>query len=209
MFCNEPVKKVYMLYTDEGYCAGDYYLDFYHSLTYHVGVGCGIVLETEHYAVFVDAFGVHKYNAPATPRSENEWLVSCIFTELGEADWTEAEQTLFEGECISEVRQDGENFIVSFTNFELKILPYDSETVNNMLRNGNFSYVPVLGCNRWLKKRCICGGEDEIFKDFVDDFIVRCKMCKKSTRAGMNLIDAINDWNNGELHCDLSDIIIE
>jgi hypothetical protein len=68
----------------------------------------------------------------------------------------------------------------------------------------------VLGFDRFINSKCpICGGEGEILLDFVCDYVVRCKSCKKSTYAEMQIRHAIENWNNGEVVCDLSDITIE
>ena len=210
MFCDEPVIKVYTGFNEGSLCDNDCFLDMYHELAYHVEEGCSIVLETEHYVFFLDSNGVHKYSSPAKPRNNDEWLNPCVDKKPGELHWVEKEQTLFEGECILDVIKDKENFVVRFTDFELKIIPYESGKMNVRLGNQEHcSYNCVLGCDRWLKRKCGCGGNGEILMDFTDDFVVRCKACKKSTWAGINLIDAIDDWNDGELHCDLSDISIE
>ena len=83
-------------------------------------------------------------------------------------------------------------------------------SIDGLHNQDHWSYNYVLGCDRHLKRKCpYCNGEGEILLDFVSDYIVRCKDCKKSTWAGMNLIDAIDDWNNGELNCTVDGIIIE
>lgn len=56
-------------------------------------------------------------------------------------------------------------------------------------------YYPVIGCERLLKYRCKCGGEPEIIEDFVSDYEIRCKECKRSIWAGMTVQEAIDDWD--------------
>jgi len=74
----------------------------------------------------------------------------------------------------------------------------------------HWSYNYVLGCNRHLKRKCPhCGADGEILLDFVSDFVIRCKQCNKSTYAEMEVRHAIENWNKGEVQCDLSDIVIE
>ena len=79
----------------------------------------------------------------------------------------------------------------------------------SLLNKDPCSYNRVLGCDRHLTWKCDCRGDGEILMDFVGDYIVRCKNCKKATWANMELQSAIRDWNNGELHCVLDDITIE
>lgn len=102
-------------------------------------------------------------------------------------------------------------FYVQFDDFTLKLIPYENgDDITSLHNEDHFSYNYILGCDRHLKKKCPhCGGDGEILLDFVSDYIIRCKQCKLSTWAGMNLIDAITDWNNGEIQCDLSEIVIE
>ena len=215
MFCNEPILNAYTGQSDifipetgKYDNSGDSFLDCYHDIAYHVEPGQCLVLETKSYAIFIDSDGVHILSAPAKPRSDREWLDACVNKD---ADWVYFEQTMFEGECLLEVREEDGVFFAKFTDFTLKIIPYEIGKMRKGLpRKDYWSYLPVLGCNRHINNTCPeCGGEGELFLDFVCDYVVRCKNCKRSTWAGMCLIDAIEDWNAGEVHCDLSNISIE
>lgn len=55
--------------------------------------------------------------------------------------------------------------------------------------------------DRLLTKKCECGGNPQLVMDFVDDYMACCKKCGKSTWASMNAIDAIEEWNAGEIGC--------
>ena len=69
-------------------------------------------------------------------------------------------------------------------------------------KNMTFTHTKESKGNIYYVFKCPhCGADGEILLDFVSDYIVRCKKCKKSTWAAMNLIEAIEDWNNGELNC--------
>ena len=62
----------------------------------------------------------------------------------------------------------------------------------------------------WYNFGCpVCGGEGEVLLDFVSDYVVRCKECRHSTYAEMQIRHAVENWNKGEVTCDLSNITIE
>lgn len=216
MFCNEPIKKVYrgrseVYHAEDDRCyISNSFLDCFDELAYHVETGDSLVLETDNYAIFIEADGIKLKSAPAKPRSDEEWLDPCVETEMDIVPWIDLEQTLFEGEYLLEVKHKNGIHIIKFTDFELKVVPYSINTMNKGdSRSKCGTYKRILGCDRHLKRKCDCGGDGEIFLDFVDDYIVRCKSCKKSTWAAMNLICAIDDWNDGQLHCELPNIEIE
>lgn len=218
MFCNEPIVNVYTGQSDlfipetkEYDNIGASFLDCYHDIAYHVEPGQCLVLETKSYAIFIDSNGVHILNAPVKPRSDKEWLEACVIKDPGWADWVHFKQTLFEGEFLLEVQKEDGIFIAKFTDFTLKIIPYKlGQMREGFFSKDHWSYHYVLGCDRYIKAKCPdCGGDGEILLDFVSDYVVRCKNCKRSTWAGMCLIDAIEDWNEGNLNCDLSNINIE
>lgn len=218
MFCNEPIVNVYTGQSDifipeKGKYdnIGHSFLDCYHDIAYHVEPGQCLVLETKSYAIFIDSDGVHFLDAPAKPRSNKEWLDACVIKEPGWADWVHFEQTLFEGEFLLEVWKEDGVYFAKFTDFTLKIIPYKLGQMREGLASyHHWSYHYVLGCDRYIKAKCPgCGGDGEILLTFVSDYIVRCKNCKRSTWAGMCLIDAIEDWNDGDLNCTADNIIIE
>ena len=218
MFCNEPILNVYTGQSDifipetgKYDNSGDSFLDCFHDIAYHVEPGQCLVLETKSYAIFIDSDGVHILDAPAKPRSNKEWLDACVIKDLDRVEWIHFEQTLFEGEFLLEVREENGVYFAEFTDFTLKIIPYELGEMREGLSSKNhWAFHHVLGCDRYIKAKCPeCGGNGEILLDFVSDYVVRCKSCKRSTWAGICLIDAIEDWNEGNLNCDLSDINIE
>ena len=114
------------------------------------------------------------------------------------------------GEKLIDVKEEKGQYILTFTDYVLNVVPYDNpHDIIRRYNENHCSYNYVCGLDRLLTRKCDCGGEGEVLLDFVTDYVVRCNKCKKSTWAEMVVIDAINSWNNGETPCDLSDIIIE
>lgn len=213
MFCDEKILKVYMgvVEYDDVY-SNNAFLDCYHDIAYHCTEGYRLVLETENYAISLCKNGVVKQDKNELFEQDGEWLQNGIeFFEDGEAPWVHFETTLFVGERLLSVTKESEIYLLKFDDFVLKIIPHENgNSIDGLHNQDHWSYNYVLGCDRYLKRKCpYCNGDGEILLDFVSDYIVRCKDCKKSTWAGMNLIDVIDDWNNGELNCTVDGIIIE
>lgn len=217
LFCYEPIIAAYEGSREyDDIQDANAFFDCYHDLAYHVTQGYRIVLETSHYFISMGASGVSLSDKTATIKEieePGEWLDPFIHTDLGEDDppWVDYESTLFVGERLTKVEKQEGFFLLSFDHFQLKLIPHDlgKDDVPSLSNKDHWSYNHVYGCERLLTKKCECGGSGELLLDFVSDYVVRCKDCKKSTWAGMNAIDAIEDWNAGELHCDLKDIVIE
>lgn len=212
MFCDEEILKVYIGITeDDDLYKHNAFLDCYHDIAYHCTEGYRIVLETCNYAISLSAKGVIKERKEDLKETAGEHLQKGIEILEDEPPWVLFETTLFAGEKILSVIQQDNIYLIRFDDFTLKLIPHsDGDSIDGLHNKNHWSYNYVLGCERHLKKKCPhCGGDGEILLDFVSDYVVRCKKCKRSTYAGMCLADAITDWNNSELQCDLSDITIE
>jgi hypothetical protein len=213
VFCDEKILKVYMgvVEYDDVY-SHNAFLDCYHDIAYHCTDGYRLVLETENFAISLCKNGVVKQDKNELFEQDGEWLQNGIeFFEDGEAPWVHFETTLFVGERLLSVTKESEIYLLKFDDFVLKIIPHENgDSIDGLHNQEHWSFNNVLGCDRHLKRKCpYCNGDGEILLDFVSDYIVRCKECKKSTWAGMNLIDAITDWNNGELNYMVDEITIE
>lgn len=212
MFCEEKIIRVYIGQNEYDDFPGDNaFLDCYHDLAYHVTEGNRIVLESEKWAITLDVNGVSKEPRSSLCERPREWLRDTVeIIEPDEPPYVHFENTLFIGERLQEVTKTEDGFLCRFDHFVLKVIPYELGMMDKYLsREDHWSYNFVLGCDRHLTRKCGCGGEGEILLDFVSDYIVRCKKCKKSTWANMELKMAIDDWNDGELHCVLDNITIE
>lgn len=213
MFCNEEILQVYKGIIEIGEVRNrNAFLDCYHDIAYHCTEGYRIVLETNSYAISLSAKGVIKERKEDFKAIAGERLQEGIeIIEENEPPWIHFETTLFVGERIRSVIQQDAEYRIQFDDFTLKLIPhFDGGSIKGLYNKNDWSYNHVLGCDRHLKKKCPhCGSDGEILLDFVQDYVVRCKKCHRSTYAGMNIIEAITDWNNGNLPCDLSDITIE
>lgn len=213
MFCEEPIQKVYIgVVEDDDMYSHNAFLDCYHDMAYHCTEGYRLVLVTEHYAISLCAKGVLKENKDALCEHSGEWLQDGI--ELFEGDepsYILFETTLFVGERLLSVGKENGIFLLQFDDFTLKLIPHsDTNTIEKISPRLHGTYNYIFGCDRHLKSKCPhCGGDGEILLDFVNDYIVRCKACKRSTWASVSIIDAINNWNAGELHCIVDNIAVE
>jgi len=207
MFCDEPIKRVY-----RGSCeaidGADAWFDNHHDLAYHVTEGYRMVLETEHWAISLDAYGVTKEAGRVQPCREGEELYP------DDDPFEGYETVLFLGQHLKNVSKEGNVYFAEFDDFILKVIPHALGTIGffaleALEKKCHWAYWPVQGCGHHLKRACHCGGEGEILVDFVWDYVVRCKNCKRSTYVDMQLRTAIENWNKGETPCQLDNILIE
>ena len=215
MFCREPILAAYE--GEPEYDSNeDAFLDCYHDLAYHCTPGCRIVLETEHFYISLGTDGAVLREKNCTIeelQKPGECLCAYIHPPMNKAGlpWVEYESTLFVDQRLLRVENAKTGWLLTFDDFALKLIPHsaDADDVPSLYNKDHFSYHHVYGCERLLRKRCACGGSGELFLDFVQDYVVRCSRCKKSTWASMCAIEAIKNWNDGELHWDASNIVIE
>ena len=211
MFCDEKIIAVYLGQNEYHDIDGaNCWFDIYHDIAFHTTEGYRLILETNSYMISLGADGVSVTNKDEFKPIEHEWLEEYVHN-LEDEVIANFETTLFVGQRISSVDKNDEFYLIQFDDFSLKMYVYELGKMDKSLRNRDrWSYNNVLGFDRFIKAKCpLCGGEGEILLDFVSDYVVRCKSCKKSTYAEMQLRHAIDHWNDGEVQCDLSDITIE
>lgn len=193
MFCEEQITEVLFGQVDSDDYRFKDFLDCYYELAYHVEEGACLYLLTDHYVITLNEMGVTLSKKPLVLK-EDEWLRETVTDE--NPTWRALEATLFVGQRLTKVERLDGQYLLHFDDFVLKLLPYECGELKFGLYEPDD--LPVLGCDHQLQRRCSCGGEGEILMDFVSDFIVRCKTCKKATWAEMNLYLAIEAWNQGE-----------
>ena len=211
MFCDEKIIAVYLGQNEYHDIDGaNCWFDIYHDIAFHTTEGYRLLLETDSYMISLGADGASVTNKDEFKPIEHEWLEEYVHN-LEDEVIVNFETTLFVGQRISSVDKNDEFYLIQFDDFSLKMYVYELGKMDKSLRNRDqWSYNNVLGFDRFIKAKCpLCGGEGEILLDFVSDYVVRCKSCKKSTYAEMQLRHAIDHWNDGEVQCDLSDITIE
>ena len=215
IFCDEPIIAVYEGSRKFNDIKGaNAWLDAFSELAYHVTEGNRIVLETEGYYISLSYNGVTKTKKLCSVKDfeqDGEWLEPYIHTlDEGDPTFVEYESTLFVGERLLDILEADGYFLLTFDDFKLKIIPHElnKKDFPSLDELHIKSYYPVLGAERHIKRKCSCGGEGELLLDFVSDFVVRCKDCKRSTYAEMIAKEAIRKWNNGKTPCDLSDATV-
>lgn len=211
MFCDEKIIAVYLGQNEYHDIEGaNCWFDIYHDIAFHTTEGYRLLLETDSYMISLGADGVTVTNKDEFKPIEHEWLEEYVHN-LEDEVIVNFETTLFVDQRISSVDKTEEFYLIQFDDFALKMYVYELGKMDKSLRNkDHWSYNNVLGFDRFIKAKCpLCGGDGEILLDFVSDYVVRCKSCKKSTYAEMQLRHAIDHWNDGEVQCDLSDITIE
>lgn len=211
MFCDEKIIAVYLGQNEYDYIDGaDCWFDIYHDIAFHTTVGYRLILETDSYMISLSADGVNIQSKTEFKPYDNEWLEEYVH-DFEDGVIVEFEATLFVGQRISAVEKCERYSSVKFDDFTLKLYIYELNKMDKSLNRADpGAYNHVLGFDRFLKSGCpLCGGKGEILLDFVSDYVIRCKDCKKSTRAEMQIRHAIENWNNGEVECDLSEITIE
>ncbi|MBO7292408.1 MAG: hypothetical protein J6V07_00560, partial [Clostridia bacterium] len=185
-----------------------------HELSYHVTEGYRIILETANFYISLGHTGVtkiQKEGAIEEIKQDGEVIDPFIHGLKDGPPWVDYESTLFVGEKLSSTERIDNYYLLTFTDFKLKLIPHDldKDDISSLHRNDPWSYFPVLGAERHLTRKCPCGGDGELLLDFASDYVVRCQSCKRSTWAEMVAENAIKEWNEGRVRCDLSDITIE
>ena len=211
MFCDEKIITVYLGQNEYHNIEGENcWFDIYHDIAFHTTEGYRLLLETDSYMISLGADGVSVTNKDEFKPIEHEWLEEYVHKFEDEVI-VSFESTLFVGQRIVSVEKKNEFHLIKFDNFSLKLFIYELGRMDKTFEQKNhWSYNNILGFDRFISSKCpICGGDGEILLDFVCDYVVRCKSCKKSTFAEMQIRHAIENWNNGEVVCDLSDITIE
>ena len=211
VFCDEKIIAVYLGQNEYHDIDGaNCWFDIYHDIAFHTTEGYRLLLETDSYMISLGADGVTVTNKDEFKPVEHEWLEEYVHN-LEDEVIVNFETTLFVDQRISSVDKTEEFYLIQFDDFALKMYIYELGKMDKSLRNrDHWSYNNVLGFDRFIKAKCpLCDGDGEILLDFVSDYVVRCKSCKKSTYAEMQLRHAIDHWNDGEVQCDLSDITIE
>ena len=219
MYCDEKIINVFLGQNEYDDIEGsNCWFDCYHDIAFHTTEGYRLILETDNHMLSLGVKGVIIQNKNEFKPYDNEWLEETVHiweeeNENGKEKDTivDLKNTLFVGQRLCSVKNGDGYFLLKFDDFEMKLIPYDlGDDIPSLTNADHWSYNYVLGFDRFLEEKCpFCGGNGEILLDFVSDFVVRCKQCNKSTCAEMEVRHAIENWNKGEVQCDLSDITIE
>lgn len=210
MFCDEAIINVFFLKRQFCIKGEDCLFDCFYDIAFHTTKGFGLILETLNYMISIGADGVKLTDKKEFHLNDNERLQETV-EEFEDETIVDFKNTLFVGQRLLSVEKTEEYSVLAFDDFSLKLFTYELGKMDKSFRSADpWSYSHVLGFDRFIKAKCpLCGGDGEVLLDFVQDFVVRCKQCKKSTYAEMQIKDVIESWNKSEVQCDLSDITIE
>ena len=214
MLCNEIIEEVFECMPEYNDNSVNWFFDHYHDMALHLTEGYRIILKTKTYFICIGFYGVKVVSNTENIILDGEYMEPCIHIiddeDEDEPLWVDYESTLFVGEQLVDVKEENNCYILTFSDFKLKVIPHDNpDDIEGLHKQNHWSYNFVYGLDRLLTRKCDCGGTGEVFLDFVSDYVVRCNKCKKSTYAEMMVVNAIDNWNRGETPCDLSDIEIE
>ena len=207
--CNEPIIAVYEGVQELSFA--DFFLDYCNEFAFHVTPGARLILETEGFYISLTANGViseKKHPTLDDLRRAGERIDPCAYhLENPDIAFVEFAHTLFVGERLTEVKQVGGHYELRFDDFDFKIVPHECNENDfpSLIGSNRQDYRRVLGMQRYLKKKCACGGTGELLLNFLFDFTVRCNKCKQATLPDC-ADGAIRSWQEGDREYDLSNI---
>ena len=204
MYCDETIKRIVFGINDDESGVFPLVCFWTNPLKYHAIEGNRIILITDNWAISLGCNGVSKEPIEEFHEKECEYFMDGIDDVEDDVPWVTTEATLFTGERLERVNNVDSYYSLEFTDFKLNIIPHDLQDDLLKYMQHKHKYDRVYGMDRLLTRKCDCGGTPQMVIEFVDDFMVCCKECGKSTWANMNAIYAIEDWNDGEIGCELT-----
>lgn len=212
MYCNETIKRIIFGINEDD--NGDFPLVCFwtNPLKFHANEGSRIILVTDNWAISLGYNGVSKEPMEGFHEKNGEYFMDGIDGPAPEIEedtpWVTAEATLFTGEKLENVSTEKDYYALKFSDFAMDIIPHDMQDDLLQYAHHKHTFDHIYGMDRLLTRKCDCGGEPQMVIEFVDDFMACCKECGKSTWACMNAIDAIEEWNAGEIGCELKPEIV-
>ena len=196
MFCEEKILRVYEMrlrapYQEEWH---DSFLQVTYRLQYHTTDGYWLVAETENHYITLGVGGVRIARGAVSELSER--------FEIEEYGADSVITTLLLGEHLVDVRQKKGYTKLLLEDLSMELYEYTRqdwrwfEHINHL-----HGYLPLVTRNNLFLRRCSCGGRGEALLDHVEDYVVRCKRCHRSTRVAQSFARAVADWNDGETTC--------
>lgn len=195
MLCNEAIVHVYEKYGKNSGESVDGFVTYIGKLAFYTSGKCSLIFVTSNHFIEIDARDITVHDKKCDRIIPADYFGDDYTLHMSE----EYVQHLFVGEHICAVKRDAQAFEIILDDFSLPIVKYIEEQ-RHMGHYGR-QEESVLGFDRYLTKKCECGGCGRIWLDHVDDFFIRCETCHKSTRAHMALQNAIAAWNQREVPC--------
>ncbi len=169
-------------------------------IQYVVTEGMYLILQTEKNYITLGYDGVCIYDS--LPFDKSEYLIEDVDFEVPDSDdiITDDKTLLFVGERLFNVFEWSDKNVIEleFEDFTMYLYPRRVGKPPFFWTPRNSVDVPIHGFERYVTRKCECGGEPELMLDFVYDFYLRCPKCHRATWDTFDLQYVIDDWNNGE-----------
>lgn len=163
-------------------------------IEYRAADGYWLVLQTVRDYIVIGYDGVKIVDQ--LPEFKDGYDSCCLDYEDEDEDesFLSSETVLFKGEHLLDVTQEEERYILKFDHFNMFLYP---EEPGKTWYRPNSSYIPIKGYERYIHRKCSCGGNAELMFDHVADFFIRCTKCHQATWATFVIEEVINDWDQG------------
>ena len=195
MFCEEKVIKVYLQRFKYDYPNANCFFDYFDNIVFYTTDEYKIVLETENYMISIGINGIALCSKTdfKLEYSNSEFLESDI-----DEEYIGFKTELFTGERLISVEKREDILKLSFDDFTMKVMPFHYKKLNVKSRD-LLEFGRVAGCDRYIQRKCDCGGEAEILYRNLPGYVVRCKKCNKSTAGFDSVCEAAESWNSGKI----------
>ena len=200
LFCEEKIVKVYLQRFKYDYPDADCFFNYFDDIVFYTTNEYKIVLETENHMISIGINGIS-----ICPKED--FTLEYSYSELLESDSYELpaddecyigfQTELFVGERLLNVEKNNDIFILYFDDFTMKVMPFHYKKLYvksiDLLEFGR-----VIGCDRYIRRKCDCGGDAEILYRALPGYVVRCKECHQSTAGFECVSEAAESWNSGK-----------
>lgn len=155
--------------------------------------GSWLILQTETNYIVIGYDGVHIYSE--LPFAYPEYDIYKADEYVDDEIIIATETLLFKGEELISVERKERNYILQFSDFQMFLCPMEIESLDYYQDSVDY---PIHGFERYITRKCTCGGTPELMMDNRGDFVIRCNVCHKCTLPPrFELNKTIDDWNEG------------
>ncbi len=206
---DKRIIEVYDAYIEQCTNEPEAFLDATNGITYYAKKNYWLILETIDHFIRIGYDGINFFKKDNVFLNSLDYMKPCVYTYEGE-EHDEYIRTLFCGERLKNTYEKKGHYYAEFDSFSIEIIPYeDNEELPQIDRKDFSSYKNLYGCERFITKKCKCGGVGKLLLKFDYIYVVRCDKCKSATNIAFTANEAIESWESGNIPEDLSDIVIE
>ncbi len=200
LFCDEKIVRVYLQRFKYDYPDADFFFDYFDDIVFYTTDEYKIILETENRMISIGINGVFniKKEEFVLEYKYSEFLESDSYELPGDDECYVGFQTeLFVGERLINVEKSSDIFFLTFDDFTMSVMPFNYKKSKSECRD-LLEFARIAGCDRYIKRKCDCGGDAEILFRSLPGYVVRCKKCYKSTDGFDCISEAAEKWNLGK-----------